>query len=78
MNWNKKYEVPWTFKAWLLNFKGVDLPIGDLAEDVSTDASFPDDDFGEILEHLIDKSRNDSEVLQTFYEAWSFYQLSTK
>ena len=35
-------EIPWTFKTWIANFKGVDLPIGDYANDIGRDENFPD------------------------------------
>ncbi|QHT61727.1 hypothetical protein GXP70_18265 [Paenibacillus lycopersici] len=69
--------IPWTFKTWIACFKGVDLPIGDLADDILRDSSFPDeDDFGLILEHLSTKSKGNSNVLETFALVWSFYQVS--
>lgn len=72
-------EIPWTFKTWIANFKGVDLPIGDLAEDIARDSSFPDEDyFGEIIDHLRSKAWNNPDVLEAFTHAWSFYQASTR
>lgn len=68
--------IPWTFKTWIVRFKDVDLPIGDLANDILRDSEFPDeDDFGVILEHIYDKTR-DSEVIEAFALAWNFYQAS--
>lgn len=32
-------QIPWTFKTWIIRFKGVDLPIGDLADDIAKDES---------------------------------------
>lgn len=31
-----------TFKSWIAEFKGVDLPIGDYANDIARDKNFPD------------------------------------
>lgn len=68
--------IPWTFKTWIAKFKGVDLPIGDLADDVLRDPGFPEEDnFGDILEHLNSKTSN-SAVLEAFVLAWSYYQAS--
>ncbi|WNX84394.1 YozE family protein [Agathobaculum sp. NTUH-O15-33] len=70
-------DVPWTFKTWILNFRGVDLPIGDLANDISKDPDFPEEDyFDEILSHVSQKSHNDSDVVETFVLAWSYYLAS--
>lgn len=53
-------EIPWTFKTWISRFKGVDLPIGDLADDITRDSDFPEhDDFGEIHEYINQKSKGD-------------------
>ena len=69
---------PWTFKTWILNFQGVNLPIGDLADDVARDPDFPEEDyFGEILRHINLKSHNDDIIAETFILAWSYY-LSSK
>lgn len=69
--------IPWTFKSWISKFKGVDLPIGDLAYDILRDPDFPpEDSFGIIHEHLTDKGV-DSVVLETFCNVWNFYRAST-
>ena len=68
--------IPWTFKTWILKFKGVDLPIGDLANDVSEDSNFPDDDdLSEIYDYLISKHATEP-VLDTFVTSWNFYLAS--
>lgn len=70
-------EIPWTFKTWILNFKGVDLPIGDLAADIAGDPDFPEKDyFEEILGHISAKCKGDSVIVETFVLAWSYYQAS--
>ena len=71
-------EVPWTFKTWIANFENVDLPIGDLAQDIARVDDFPEDDnFGEILDYIGRKSRWDSVIVETFCTVWNFY-LATK
>lgn len=70
-------EIPQTFKTWIVNFKGINLPIGDLADDVSRDANFPEEDcFDEILEHIGSKSRHNPYVIETFVLAWGYYLAS--
>lgn len=70
-------QIAWTFKTWIANFKGVDLPIGDLAEDISKDKGFPDEDyFLEIWEHISSKCGSDPEILETFALAWNYYLAS--
>lgn len=72
-------KIPWTFYSWILNFKGVDLPIGDLAKDIASDENFTTyDSFGAILEYLSDKSHSDFDILETFTNAWSYYLASTR
>lgn len=70
-------EIPWTFKTWIANFQGVDLPIGDLASDIAKDPDFPDDDddFSEIYDHLQSK-RSCRQALNTFVIVWNFYLIS--
>lgn len=64
---------PWTFRTWIANFETVDLPIGDLARDISTDSDFPDDDdFELIYDHLRHKSASHA-ALETFVLVWNFY-----
>lgn len=72
----KPTEIPWTFKTWIANFKDVDLPIGDLAQDILKDSDFPEDDhFGTIHEHITSKAKHDA-VIETFVTVWNFYQAS--
>ena len=72
-----EHGIPWTFKTWILKFKGVDLPIGDLANDISGDSDFPDDDFAEIYDYLISKHATEP-VLDTFVTSWNFYLASKR
>lgn len=71
------YKVPWTFKTWIESFKNVDLPIGDLADDILRDKEFPRDsnDFHEILEYLYEKTG--IHVIEAFCDAWNYYIVST-
>lgn len=70
-------QIPWTFKTWIIRFKGVDLPIGDLADDIAKDESFPDEDyFLEIWEHISSKCGHDPDILETFSLAWNYYLAS--
>lgn len=70
-------SIPWTFKTWVVNFKNVDLPIGDLANDILKDENFPDEDyFGEIWDYIALKSKNNPDILETFALAWNYYSAS--
>lgn len=70
-------DLPWTFKTWILNFKDVDLPIGDIANDVARDPDFPEEDyFGEILDHISKKSHSNPDIQETFVLAWGYYLAS--
>ena len=70
--------IEWTFKTWLQNFIGVDLPIGDLAKDICGDAEFPDSDAGEIFEYVGRKCRSDYVVMDTLATVWAFYSSSAR
>lgn len=62
-----------TFKAWILKFECVDLPIVDLAKDIKSDSNFPETNDKEvILNHLIDKNAS-SAAIETFNDAWDYY-----
>ena len=70
-------QIPWTFKTWIVCFKGVDLPIGDLANDIAKDEDFPDEDyFQEIWDHISSKCKANSDILETFALAWNYYLAS--
>lgn len=67
----------WTFQKWISNFTNVELPIGDLARDIVNDKDFPGGDyFEEILEHILNKSRNQLHIVETFCVAWNYYLAS--
>ncbi len=64
-------EIEWTFKEWLANFKGVDLPIGDLATDSLADPHFPDtNDYTTLYNYYSSKGVH---VIDTFEPVWAFY-----
>ncbi|AUJ23149.1 YozE family protein [Virgibacillus dokdonensis] len=66
------------FKEWLMHFRNVDRPIGDLAIDVENDKCFPDtNDEDEIREHLESHNAMDA-ALDTFEYVYSFYKEDTK
>lgn len=70
-------QIPWTFKTWIIRFRGVNLPIGDLANDIAKDERFPDEDyFLEIWEHISNKCGQDPDILETFSLAWNYYLAS--
>jgi hypothetical protein len=72
-------DIPCTFNAWIRRFKGVDLPIGFLANDVERDPDFPEEDhFGEILEHIARKRGGDADIVETFVLAWNYYLASKR
>lgn len=67
-----------SFYEWLILFKGVDRPIGDLAQDVLQDPDFPKHgSFEEIFDCL--QSRCASRVaLETFCDAYTYYKLDVR
>ena len=64
-------EIPWTFKTWIANFKGVDLPIGDYAYDIGRDENFPDTEDYQVIEDYLVCHHAD---LEMFKAIWEFYQ----
>ena len=66
----------WKFKDWLNLFSGVDLPIGDLAEDVSAASDFPAvDDYDTLYTYFARKGQH---VVDAFIPVWTFYKASTR
>ncbi|MBT2600913.1 MULTISPECIES: YozE family protein [unclassified Oceanobacillus] len=63
-----------TFKNWIIKFKDVNLPIGDLAKDIDSDKHFPDTkDHDTMLEYL--EKRNAYHLaIETFERSYRFYQ----
>ena len=69
-------EIPWTFKTWIANFREVDLPIGDFANDIEAVEDFPDEEQIEILIAYLVNRKCDSEQIEMFTNIWQFYKLS--
>lgn len=67
-------EVPWTFKKWLSKFESVDLPIGDLARDVSNDSNFPTSEDYRVLYRYLESNFGHPNALYTLKTTWRFYQ----
>lgn len=67
-----------TFKEWLLKFVGVDLPIGDIASDVSLDENFPNvKDYETIFDYLESNPTSDS-FMRVFEYSYKMYYESTQ
>lgn len=67
--------IEWKFKEWLSRFEGVDLPIGDLANDVKRDSCCPEtEDYAKLHSYFESKGER---VVRTFESVWAFYS-STK
>jgi uncharacterized protein YozE (UPF0346 family) len=67
-----------TFKEWILKFVTVDLPIGDIARDISEDEQFPNTkDFDEILYYLETTPTSDS-FIRVFKYSFNMYYESTQ
>ncbi|MED2140225.1 YozE family protein [Bacillus thuringiensis] len=68
-----------TYKEWLLKFKGVDLPIGDIAMDVELDDNFPNTkDYESIREYLETNPTSDSFMRVFEYSFKMFYESTQK
>ena len=67
-----------TYKAWLLKFIDVDLPIGDIAKDVALDKDFPNTkDYDSIYEYLTTAGSADS-FMRVFEYSYKMYNESTQ
>lgn len=64
---------PLSFKNWISNFKNVDLPIGDLANDIANDKIFPSTSDKQEIYSYLRKKRACNEALETFEHAWNYY-----
>lgn len=63
-----------TFKMWIQKFKGENNPIGDLANDIAADISFPNStSYEDILAYLEELDAFDGAV-NAFKEAWGLYE----
>lgn len=69
-----------TFKEWIIRHKGKDTPLGNLADDVSRDKDFPEENTKEaILDHLTGfTTRACPEAVDEFKHAWKSYQAYMK
>ena len=69
------------FYDWIIRFKGIDSAIGDLADDIISDPSFPKDinSLEALLKHIESKSRPfrvvHADVVSATERAWAFYLL---
>lgn len=62
-----------SFYDWLLKFKDVDLPIGDLAKDVAQDNSFPKKSktWSEIENHI--STGSNWRIIEVAQNAFNYY-----
>ncbi len=65
-----------TYKEWILRHVGKDTPLGDLANDISSDKCFPDTSSkSEILDHLTGVQHHAcSAAIDIFNRSWSSYR----
>lgn len=69
------------FKTWLLHFKNVDRPIGDLANDIAKDSAFPSGNDRDVIRDYLESRAGFSvstALLKTFDDAWDYYLKDTK
>lgn len=67
-----------TFRDWLLKFRGVDLPIGDLAVHAAYDKRFPNTrDYDVVHYYLIYEVKASTEVMMAFEAAYDYYKNSS-
>jgi hypothetical protein len=67
---SRNTEKPLPFRAWLVSQRDRDDPVGDLAEDVSRDSSFPAvGNLADYLGYITDRGSR-PEVTRTVLEAW--------
>lgn len=62
-----------TFKKFILHFRDVDLPIGDLARDIENDLHFPDSNNQEELFQYLRNSSACQAAMITFENAFKYY-----
>lgn len=73
----KELPAP-SFYEWLILFKDVDRPVGDLAQDALQDPDFPKHgSFEEIFDHLQSR-RASRDALETFRGAYTYYKLDVR
>jgi len=66
------------FKDWLIEYKDIDRPIGDLAKEVGQDGTFPNSSDYEALIDYFDSRNAQQAVLDTFEYVYRFYKDDTK
>ena len=63
-----------SFKKWIVKFKDVDNPIGDLASDINEDSAFPEScTLQEAISYLKNR-RAISEAIEVLEIMWPVYQ----
>lgn len=67
-----------TFKEWLLKFKGVDLPIGDIAAEVELDEDFPNTKDYEILREYLEINATSDSFMRVFEYSYKMFYESTQ
>lgn len=70
-------EVPWSFEKWILNFKDVNLPIGDLARYIIANPKFPSGDYLNDDIDYLKEHKAPSALIPTLCEVWVYYVAST-
>lgn len=64
-----------SFYEWLVLFRGVDRPIGDLAQDALRDPDFPRRGGFEKIHSYLKAKHASQEALKTFYDSYEYYKL---
>ncbi|WP_042472671.1 YozE family protein [Bacillus ndiopicus] len=68
-----------TFKEWIIKFVGVNLPIGDIAQEILEDDKFPNTkDYQTIVEYLEQSHTADSYMRVFEYSYKMFYDSTQK
>lgn len=63
-----------TFKKFILHFSKVNLPIGDLANDIEGDKEFPDSNNYTELRNYLELHNACPQALDTFDNAFEYYK----
>lgn len=71
----ESWQNDYSFVDWLKEFKGVDRPVGDLADDVFRDNDFPDSTYDEMLEYLEYEAGASNAAIDTFKKAYIAYKM---
>lgn len=62
-----------TFKEWIIKFKDVNLPIGDLAKDINSDKHFPNTKDHDLMIEYLERSNAYHLAIETFERSYRFY-----